>query len=62
MGLRDTPLDDLLMLVVGERRAFPGGPDRNKTVRALIDLPDHQGTERFLVHCSVLEWRDQCGK
>ena len=62
LGLVDAPFDDLLVLLVGQRRAFARGADRNQAVGALGDLPVHQFAERLLVHRAVLERRDERGE
>ena len=49
LGLIDAPLDDLLVLVVRERRALAGGSDRHQSVGALGDLPFDNVAERLFV-------------
>ncbi len=44
-GLVDAPFDHLLVLVMGERRAFARGSDRDQAIGALPDLPFHQRAE-----------------
>src|SRR5262249_10937970 len=62
LGLGDAPLDDLLVLLVRQRRAFARGADRNQAVGALGDLPVHQLAERFFVDPGVPERRDERGE
>ena len=50
------------VLVVGERRTFAGGADRNKPTGALGDLPIDQIAKGLLVHRTVLERRDERGE
>ena len=49
LGLIDAPLDDLIVLVVRERRALAGGSDRHQSVGALGDLPFDNVAERLFV-------------
>ena len=58
-GLGDAPLDDLLMLVMAERRALTGGADRHQAMDAARDLALDQRHEGFLVDLPVLERRDE---
>src|SRR6202035_4730260 len=47
--------NDVVMLLVRQRRAFAGRAHRNEAVGALGDLPIDQGAERFLIDSTVLE-------
>ena len=56
----DADLDDALVLLMGEGRAFAGGADGDQPLGALRDLPLHQLGELLLVHRAVLpHGRDQ---
>jgi hypothetical protein len=59
-GLHDD-LDHLLMLVMGQRRAFPGRAHRHEAVRAFGDLPLHQRFQRVEIHGTVGKGRDERG-
>ena len=50
------------MLLVGQRRAFARGADRNEAVGAFGDLPVHQVAEGFFVHGAILERSDERGE
>ena len=60
--LIDAPFHDFLVLVMGQRRAFARGADRDEPVGALGDLPIDQVAERFLVDRTVLERGDERGE
>ena len=60
--LIDAPFHHLLVLLVGQRRAFAGGADRNQPIGALGDLPIDQVAERFLIDGAVLERGDERGE
>ena len=47
--LVDAPFDDVLVLVVRQRRALAGGADRNQAIGSLGDLPIDQIAEGFFV-------------
>ena len=51
----------LLMLVMGQGRAFAGRPHRHQPGAAFRNLPLHQFLQRVKIHCAVRKRRDQCG-
>ena len=51
--------DHGLVLVMGKRRAFPGGSDRHKAGGAFGDLPFDQVFERIKIQLAVFERRHQ---
>ena len=58
----DAPFHHLLVLVMGQGRAFAGRPDRHEAVGAVLDLPFDMGAEGLLVDGAVLERRHQSGE
>ena len=48
-------LDDPLMLLMAESRAFAGRSDRNETVRTLCDVPLDQVRQSLEIDCPVIE-------
>ena len=55
----DADIDGAAVLLMGERRALSGRPDRHQTMRAGSDLPVDQRAVGRLVDLAVLEWGDQ---
>jgi hypothetical protein len=58
-GGLDHRLDDLLVFLVAQRRAFAGGADGDQAVAALGDLPFDQRLERLEIDRAVAERGDQ---
>ena len=57
----DDPLDDVLMLDLGDSRAFARCPDSNQPVAALGNVPLNEAFQRFDVNASVPERCDKGG-
>ena len=53
--LVDAPFDDVLVLVMRQRRALARGADRNQAIGSFGDLPIDQIAEGFFVDRPVLE-------
>ena len=62
LRLLDAPFDDLLVLLVRQRRALAGGADRDEAIGALGDLPVDQAAESLLVERAVPERGDERGE
>ena len=55
LGGLDAQLDDLLVLLVAQRRAFARGADRHQAVGAFSDLPFDQTLECAVIDFAALE-------